>query len=90
MVIEHRSRRGFLSSIEIIGAIECFELADALDCDWDFSKASDPIEDGRDGLSRSEAEEIAREDPSLIFLEFDAMSAGDAWRDILGYFDIQE
>lgn len=36
-----------------------------------LSKYNDPIEDARDGLTPSEAEEICREDPSLIYIVVD-------------------
>lgn len=36
-----------------------------------LNKYSDPIEDAREGLSVEEAEEVAAEDPSLIYVEFD-------------------
>lgn len=36
-----------------------------------LSKSADPTEDDRDGLTVEEAEEIAREDPSLISVEVD-------------------
>lgn len=34
-----------------------------------LSKYADPTEDGREGLSVDEAREVAKEDPSLIFIE---------------------
>lgn len=34
-----------------------------------LNKYSDPIEDAREGLSPDEARKIAREDPSLIWIE---------------------
>jgi len=45
-------------------AIEYAERHDLL-----LSKYADPIEDGRDGLTPEEAAAIAREDPSLIYID---------------------
>jgi len=46
---------------------EAIEYAEANDLP--LSKYADPTEDAREGLTTEEAREIAREDPSLIFVE---------------------
>jgi hypothetical protein len=38
-----------------------------------LSKYADPTEDGREGLSINEARDVAREDPSLIYLDMPDM-----------------
>lgn len=37
-----------------------------------LSKYTDPTEESREGLSVEEAREVAKEDPSLIYLEISA------------------
>jgi len=40
--------------------------------DLTLNKYADPTEDGRSGLTPEEAEEVATEDPSLIWIEVEA------------------
>lgn len=91
----NRSRNGrVIDSIEVIGSYACFDLCDTLDLEYAFSKATDPIEDARDGLSRSEAEDVASEDPALIYLCLTptsvAKDGGETWEAILSHLDITE
>jgi hypothetical protein len=54
-------------------AIEIAEAADIL-----LSKYADPIEDAREGLTVSEAREVASEDPGLVYLDASAADIVDA------------
>lgn len=47
-----------------------------------LNKFEDPTEQARDGLSIEEAEEVAREDPGLVYLEFLGWNSDD----VNGYF----
>lgn len=50
------------------GAIEAARCLEALGAEYNLGKYGDPTEDARDGLTIAEAEEIAAEDPNLIYL----------------------